>query len=104
MKLAAAPLAHGFDTGATAADLEVVLYGHADTADRAGIGSQIPDIIRRRKWRPTNRAWDFLSIALAVEAADVSVARGQSPDGWTRELDLTISVIDPDFWNTQAPL
>jgi hypothetical protein len=102
MKIAAAPLEFGFDDGEAAADLEVILYGHPDVPRRAGIGSQIPDIIRRRKWRPTNRAWDFLSIALAVEAVDISVARGGSTDGWTRQLDLAISVIDPDFWSTQT--
>ncbi len=102
MRIAAAPLDFGFDDGTAAADLEIVLYGHADVPQRAGIGSQIPDVIRRRKWRPTYRAWDFLSIALAVQAVDVSVTRDGSPDGWTRQLDLAISVIDPDFWSTQA--
>lgn len=101
-KIVAAPLDFGFDDGAGAADLEVILYGHADVPGRAGIGSRIPDIIRRRKWRPNNRAWDFLSIALAVQAVDVSVSRAGSPDGWTRQLDLKISVIDPAFWTTQV--
>lgn len=54
---------------------------------------------------PTPRAWDFLSIALGVVSADDGVLRGTSPDGWTRELALTVAVSDPAFWASQsAPL
>jgi hypothetical protein len=104
MKVAAAPLAFGFDDGPSAAALEVVLYGHADVARRAGVGAHIPDVFRKLKLRPENRAWDFLSLALAVQAADVSVVRDTSPDGWTRQIELVVSVIDPAFWNAQSTL
>jgi hypothetical protein len=50
---------------------------------------------------PTPRAWDFLSIALAVVAADDGVHRDLSPDGWTREIALTVAVSDPAFWTGQ---
>ena len=48
------------------------------------------------------RAWDLLSIALSVVTADLAGLRDRSPDGWTREFDLTIAVADPEFWLTQA--
>jgi 7-cyano-7-deazaguanine synthase in queuosine biosynthesis len=38
-----------------------------------------------------------------VVAADVSVHRDVSPDGWTRQIDLTVAVGEPDMWNSQAP-
>jgi hypothetical protein len=103
MKVVAAPLDFGFDDDPTV-ELEVVLYNRADRADRAGIGVHIPEVFRRLKLRPTNRAWDFLSLALAVQAVDVTASRDKSPDGWTRQLDLAVSVIDPDFWNGQTDL
>ena len=103
MKIVAAPHEFGFDDGSTTG-LEIILYGHADRSDRSGVGAHIPDVIRRLKLRPANRAWDFLSLALAVQATDASVTRSDSPDGWTRQLDLTVSVIDPDFWNQQSGL
>jgi hypothetical protein len=35
-------------------------------------------------------------------AADLSGHRDESPDGWTRDLDLVVAVGDPAFWNTQT--
>jgi hypothetical protein len=50
------------------------------------------------------RAWDLLSIVLAVVAADTGVRRKESPDGWTRELNLHVAVNDPVFWTSQKEL
>src|SRR3546814_4203497 len=58
--------------------------------------------ILRTRLHAAPRAWDFLSLALAVVTADVAVWRSESADGWTREIDLSIAVADPDFWNGQA--
>src|SRR5690606_29898404 len=44
-----------------------------------------------------------LSLALSLVAADVRVHRDVSPDGWTRQIDLTVAVGEPDVWNSQAP-
>lgn len=103
MRVVCAPLNTGFGTG-EAADLEIVLYSHADRSSRGAAGANIVDIIRRSKLRPAPRAWDFLSIALSVIAADTGVRRDQSPDGWTREIDLQIAVSDPAFWTAQKSL
>lgn len=103
MKLLCAPLDLGFKTG-TARDLEVVLYGHADIQRRAGVGANIREVFKRLELKPDPRAWDFLTIALAVIAADTAVRRDQSPDGWTREIELQIAVADPKFWTAQTPI
>lgn len=34
--------------------------------------------------------------------ADFAALRNQSPDGWTREIELDIAVADPPFWTGQA--
>jgi Queuosine biosynthesis protein QueC len=43
-----------------------------------------------------------MSIALSMVAADIGVRRDQSPDGWTREIDLHVAVSDPAFWNSHG--
>jgi 7-cyano-7-deazaguanine synthase in queuosine biosynthesis len=88
--------------GADAGALRVVLYGQAGSPTRASAGEAARREFVRQRLQPSARAWDFLSIALAVVAADFAVRRDDSPDGWTREIQLDIAVIDPDFWNTQA--
>jgi hypothetical protein len=85
-------------------NLDVVLYAHADQPGRGAAGASILHGIRRAKLDPDPRAWDLLSIALAVVAADTCVPRDRSPDGWTREIDLTVAVSDSGFWASQAEL
>lgn len=87
--------------------LNVVLYGQPQESvgarsARAGAGQAAMNHILRERLLAAPRAWDFLSIALAVVTADLAEWRSESADGWTRELDLTIAVADPDFWKTQA--
>ena len=103
MKIVCAPLERGFGKGASA-DLEIVLFGHADRQDRGAAGASIKDVFRRSKLQPNARAWDLMSIALAVVAADTGMQRNESPDGWTRELELQVAVSDPDFWTSQKAL
>src|SRR2546425_1141086 len=71
---------------------------------RRGGGSGIPDVTRRLKLLPVPRAWDLLSIALSVIAADISVRRDESEDGWTRQIELSVAVADTTFWTAQSGL
>lgn len=103
MRVVCAPLSHGFGRRGSG-DLEIVLYSQADRKTRGATGSGITEIIRRLKLQPAPRAWDLLSIALAVIAADIGVRRTESPDGWTRQVDLRVAVTDPVFWTSQSPL
>lgn len=79
----------------------VVLYGQPKTSTQASAGQAARTEIRRYGLVVAPRAWDFVSIALSVVAADHAVQRTDSPDGWTREIELVIAVADPDFWNGQ---
>lgn len=77
------------------------LYTNSRLDGRGRVGDLVPGRLRRLGLSPTERAWDFTSLAMAVVAADETVPRGRSPDGWTRMIGLTVSVSAPDFWNSQ---
>jgi 7-cyano-7-deazaguanine synthase in queuosine biosynthesis len=82
--------------------LRVILYGQPGAEDRASAGHAAKGEVLRRRIEPAPRAWDLLSIALSVVTADFAGLRHQSPDGWTREFEIDISVADPAFWAGQA--
>jgi 7-cyano-7-deazaguanine synthase in queuosine biosynthesis len=100
MKIICAP--SNFDFRSAKGDLDIVLYDQAGSPKRGSAGEAIKDEVRRKKLHPAARAWDFLSIALSVVAADLAGHRNKSSDGWTREFDLRVAVVDAAFWNSQA--
>jgi hypothetical protein len=68
---------------------------------RENVGYFGPTLVRdiqRAGILPSEEAWDFNSIALSVASADNSLARGESADGWTRQIDLTIHLCNPALW------
>lgn len=83
-------------------DIPFTLYSHRQDPKTGAVGGTIPGIIEALKLKPSARAWDFLSISLAVIAADESCTRALSADGWTRQISLTVAVIDPSFWSSVA--
>lgn len=90
-----------------ATDLHLLLYGQPDrdvdgSRMIGSAGEAIEHRIQRLRYAPAPRAWDFLSLALSVVGADLCVHRADSPDGWTRQIDLTAAVGEPEFWNSQA--
>lgn len=91
-----------FNFSSVLSDLNVVLYGSNSDPTRGSTGTALKQAIAREKVVPAARAWDFLSFALAVVSADLAGHRERSPDGWTREFELTISVVDAAFWNANA--
>jgi len=93
-----------FNFANTDSDLNVVLYGHADNPTHGSVGAALKNLILRRKLLPAPRAWDLLSLALSIISADLAGHRDRSPDGWTREFDLTVSVVDPPFWSANASI
>ena len=84
--------------------IPVVLYSRTDTSNTVSIGATLLERLIRKKFVPAHRAWDLLSIALSVIAADTSVSRRESPDGWTRQLEIQVAVNDPVFWSSQKDL
>ena len=77
--------------------LPVLLYGIGNSK-LAGIGHPIVEECRWLTRKPSQRAWDFLSFALAVTAADSFIKRADAADGWTREIGLRVELLDPAPW------
>lgn len=76
----------------------VLLYGISDPNVHASIGNAALPALRRLTKKPTIQSFDFLSIALAVTAADTFVDRGDAPDRWCRDLKLVVALRDPVPW------
>lgn len=100
MKLLCAPKT--YTSSADSGTLRVILYGHNDRPKDGSAGAALMKEILRKKLLAEPYAWDLLSLALSVIAADLAGHRKKSPDGWTRAFELEIAVTDPSFWNTQA--
>lgn len=79
--------------------LGVLLYGtRSNIFNGAALGNQVCNEIKRLGVQVSQRAFDFLTVSLAVTAADTFAKREITADGWTREFELAISVSDPDAW------
>jgi 7-cyano-7-deazaguanine synthase in queuosine biosynthesis len=100
MRLACGP--DGAELPSDEGVVRVVLYGQPRGAGEGSAGDAAKAEIQRRRLDPAPRAWDLLSIALSVVTADFAALRDQSPDGWTREIELDIAVADEPFWSGQA--
>lgn len=97
MKIVCAP--DPFDFTQEKADLCVVLYRTTRDPEKGAIGNGVPLTIRRARLAPPPLAWDLVSLALSVFAADLAGHRLKSPDGWTRTFDLRVAVSDPELWS-----
>lgn len=62
------------------------------------IAPTLPTDIRREGLTPSVRLWDFTTLALSIAAADKAILRRGSADGWTRMIDITVSLIEPAIW------
>ena len=85
-------------------DREALYLTMFSSSGRNGIGHialELPTAIRRAKLAPSVQAWDFAVIASAVAAADKAILRSHSPDGWTRMIDLHVSLSAPAAWNAR---
>lgn len=83
-------------------DPDVLYFSMFSSTGRKGIGHVARDLrtrVRRDKLAPSVQAWDFAIIAAAVVAADKAILRETSADGWTRMIDLAVSLVDPAVWN-----
>jgi hypothetical protein len=92
------------DGVAAPADFDILfdLYHNSGSPNRGRVGDLVPERLRRLQLAPTAQAWDFLSFALAVVAADETASRSRSPDGWTRQIELIVAVGAPDLWNAHT--
>jgi 7-cyano-7-deazaguanine synthase in queuosine biosynthesis len=85
-------------------DVRFVLYGFGEKSSQGSAGATLLKSVQHSKIAPTSRAWDLLSLALSVICADTAVRRNDSPDGWTRQIELKVAVSDPNFWSSYAGL
>jgi hypothetical protein len=103
MRLVCAPADHP-DLAGKVRDIGIVLYDQPQRLGQGSAGAAVFNQIRRRGLQPAPKAWDFLSFALSVVAADGGISRAKCVDGWTRSIDLRIAVNDPAFWTGQTAL
>lgn len=76
----------------------VVLYSRSTPAGGVSAGGSASAAVRRMGLAPAPAAWDLFSLALSSLAADFTVRRDASVDGWTREIDLEVAVNDATRW------
>jgi len=69
----------------------------------AAIGHGIYDRLTRLKADLDPVAFDFLSLSMAVTAADTFVNRDDAADGWARDIRLTVALADPARWTPVVP-
>lgn len=86
---------------ASSSVIPVQLYGVSGQGrgDISVIGNPIVDKIKRLGVALTPEVMDFLSIALAVTAADTFVRRDDAADGWSRQITIQLPLYEPDRWN-----
>jgi len=89
------------DPEALPADLGFALMSKRPHRHVGGVGRSFREQVRRMGVVPSPVAWDFAILALAVSAADHGCQRARSADGWTRQIKLTVSVVDPAPWQPQ---
>ena len=103
MKLACGPTTESFQ-GLAEDVLPVLLFNRPESPGVASAGAAVLEVIAKTALRPSQRAWDLLSIALSVVTADTAALTKKSPDGWTRQIDMAIAVWDVEFWESQQQL
>ncbi|MDR5904506.1 Qat anti-phage system QueC-like protein QatC [Franzmannia qiaohouensis] len=80
--------------------LPVQIYGLSGKGrgDISYIGNQVIDKVRRLGVQLPSQVMDFLTIALAVTAADTFVKRTDTEDGWTRRFSVHLPLHEPTRW------
>lgn len=80
--------------------LPVQLYGNSGwiRGDISVIGNSGIDNIKRLGVKIPCQAIDFMSISLAVTAADTFIQRKTAADGWTRQFSLQLPLHEPSRW------
>lgn len=80
----------------------VSMYEHDGLPDVSTVGTALIKDIVASGVAPSASSWDFLTLALAVNAADNVLERSPSPDGWTRQIELEVVLYEPEAYQTLA--
>lgn len=85
--------------------IPVLMYGRRPPVfGSASIGGPVLQTVRRLGVPAHSAAFDLLTVAMAVTAADTFVSKHESDDGWSRDLRLQVPLSDPASWATVVPL
>jgi len=84
--------------------IPVQLYGANAQPHMAAIGGPVLKVVSRIASPVDPVAFDFLSLSLAVTAADTFANRREAADGWSRDIRLVVALADPKRWKPAAPL
>ncbi|VEI37128.1 Uncharacterised protein [Stutzerimonas stutzeri] len=77
-------------------------FTYFKSARREGVGTIAQSwhgSLKRKGFRPTQAAWDFVQFCLAVCATDLCAMRSTSADGWTRTIELSVGLHEPLRWD-----
>lgn len=72
-----------------------IQYRSIKNKDIGYFASRLPAIVKSAGIVCNDLVWDFVTIALSVSAADNTVLRCMSEDGWTRHIKLSVAVCNP---------
>lgn len=80
--------------------IPVLIYGlnESNRVDISQIGHPVIDKVKRLGLSVSPAVMDFLTISLAITAADTFVRRDNADDGWTRQIELQITLCSPEPW------
>ncbi|MEH6489070.1 Qat anti-phage system QueC-like protein QatC [Hyphomonas oceanitis] len=85
------------------ADRKIVLFDNIDNTNGiASIGNRVREVLRHINLPIPVEAFDFLTIALSVTAADEFVSRDDGAYGFVRSISLSIALAKPAVWKTQT--
>lgn len=84
--------------------IPVELFATPTSTTAMTAGASILTEVRRARLEPTVEAWDLLTVALSAIVADAAATREESPDGWTRQINLDIALNNPDRWSPHVEL
>ncbi len=82
----------------------LIASGSSQFPEIGSVGTNWVQTLRKSGFPIDPLAWDFAVIAAGVVAADQAVQRSQSPDGWTRVINLDVDVLNPKVWKDVSPL
>lgn len=89
----------------TATRIPVHLYGGRPHLNGAGtVGGPVLNKLSRVQSALEPVAFDFLSLSLAITAADTFADRAEAPDGWARQIKVKVALADPARWQQTIPI
>jgi hypothetical protein len=85
----------------TAGSRAFTFFHPSDVAGSERIANGWPRQLAAAGYSPSIEAWDFVLFGFAVCAADAVTLRKTTADGWTREIELEVTLNNPANWERQ---